>query len=137
MAAGRDEKGQSIVEIALLLPILVLLLVVVVDAARAFDAYIVLTNAAREGARYGSFFKKDDMASVVAVEQVVVDDVRGSGTNLTRMDDFGLANVTVEGMEETSTAVTVTVRYDFHLYFGGLVGLDTFHLEKQAVMPVY
>jgi Flp pilus assembly protein TadG len=137
MAAGRDEKGQSIVEIAFLLPILVLLLVVVVDAARAFDAYIVLTNAAREGARYGSFFMKDDLASDAAVEQVVVDDVRGSGTNLTRMDDFGPANVTVEGMEPTSTAVTVTVRYDFHLYFGGLVGLDTFHLEKQAVMPVY
>ena len=136
MAAGRDEKGQSIVEIALLLPILALLLVVVIDAARAFDAYIVLTNAAREGARYGSFFRQEMSATDSYVEQVVVDDVRGSGTNLTRMDDFGLANVTVEGMEENSTAVTVTVSYDFGLYFGGLVGLDTFHLQKQAVMPV-
>jgi hypothetical protein len=39
-------------------------------------------------------------------------------------------------MVSSSTAVMVTASYDFHLYFGGLVGLDTFHLQKQAVMPV-
>jgi Flp pilus assembly protein TadG len=131
------EKGQSIVEMAFLLPILALLLAAVIDAGRAFDAYIVLTNAAREGARYGSFVRQDATVTVPAVQQVVVDDVLGSGTNLTRMEDFAASNVAVEGLSVASTAVTVTVSYDFGLYFGGLVGLDTFHLQKQAVMPVY
>ncbi len=137
MRAREKEKGQSIVEMAFLLPILVLLLVVVVDAARAFDAYIVLTNATREGARYGSFVGQDSSVTVAAVQQVVVDDVQGSGTNLTRMEDFSASNVAVDGLFITSTAVTVTATYDFDLYFGGIVGLDTFHLQKQAVMPVY
>ena len=137
MRAHQEEKGQSIVEMAFLLPILVLLLVVVVDAARAFDAYIVLTNATREGARYGSFVGQDSSVTVAAVQQVVVDDVQGSGTNLTRMEDFSASNVAVDGLFITSTAVTVTATYDFDLYFGGIVGLDTFHLQKQAVMPVY
>jgi Flp pilus assembly protein TadG len=128
-----DEKGQSIVEMAFLVPILALLLVVVIDAARAFDAYIVLTNAVREGARYGSF---DTSATDAAVKQIVVDDVLGSGTNLTRMEDFSASNVTIAGLAQNSTAVIVTATYDFPLYFGGLVGLNTFHLEKQAVMPV-
>jgi Flp pilus assembly protein TadG len=136
MKADRKEKGQGLVEMALVVPILVLLLVVVIDAARAFDAYIVLTNATREGARYGSYFRQDTLVTVAAVQQIVVDDVQGSGTNLTRMEDFSAANVRVEGMVDASTAVTVTAAYDFRLYFGGLVGLNTFHLQKQAVMPV-
>jgi Flp pilus assembly protein TadG len=131
------EKGQSLIEMAFLVPILLVLLAAVVDAGRAFDAYIVLTNAAREGARYGSFFPWDTAATAPAVQQLVVDDVVGSGTNITRMDDFQLSNVTVEGIGMGSTAVTVTVSYDFGLWFGGVVGLDTFHLNKQAVMPVY
>jgi len=136
MKADRKEKGQGLVEMALVVPILVLLLVVVIDAARAFDAYIVLTNATREGARYGSYFGQDTLVTVAAVQQIVVEDVQGSGTNLTRMEDFSAANVRVEGMVDASTAVTVTAAYDFHLYFGGIVGLNTFHLQKQAVMPV-
>lgn len=137
MESRREEKGQSIVEMAFLLPILALFLVVVIDAARAFDAYIVLTNATREGARYGSFVRQDSSVTVAAVQQIVVDDVLGSGTNLTRMEDFSAANVTVAGLTHDSDAVTVTASYDFNLYFGGIVGMDTFHLEKQAVMPVY
>ena len=136
MKADQGEKGQSIVEMALLVPILALLLVVVIDAARAFDAYIVLTNATREGARYGSYFMQDPSVTAPAVQQIVVDDVLGSGTNLTRMEDFNASNVTVTGIAQGSTAVTVTASYDFDLYFGGLVGIDTFHLQKQAVMPV-
>ena len=50
----RRERGQSLVETAIVFPILLLLLAAVVDFGRAFDAYIVLTNAAREGARYGA-----------------------------------------------------------------------------------
>jgi len=131
------EKGQSLIEMAFLVPILLLLLAAVVDAGRAFDAYIVLTNAAREGARYGTFFTSDTAVTAPAVQQLVVDDVVGSGTNITRMDDFQLSNVTVQGIAAGSTAVTVTVSYDFGLWFGGVVGLDTFRLNKQAVMPVY
>ena len=50
----RRERGQSLVETAVVLPILLLLVAAIVDFGRAFDAYIILTNAAREGARFGS-----------------------------------------------------------------------------------
>jgi Flp pilus assembly protein TadG len=127
------EQGQSILEIAFVLPILILLIAVVIDAARAFDAYIVITNAAREGARYGALDKSLDP---IEIKQLVVDDVLGSGTNISHMEDFSLANVTVTGMGGTDK-VTVSVAYDLRLWFGGIAGLDYFHLYKQAVMPVY
>ena len=45
------ERGQGLLEFALILPIFVLLLVAIFDLGRAAFAYNTLTNAAREGAR--------------------------------------------------------------------------------------
>jgi Flp pilus assembly protein TadG len=53
------EHGQSIVEFALALPILLLILLGAIDLARAFQTLIVVTNASREGARYGSTHPTD------------------------------------------------------------------------------
>jgi hypothetical protein len=49
-----EERGQSLVEMALILPILLLLVVGIVDLGRAFNNHVIITNAAREGARYAS-----------------------------------------------------------------------------------
>ena len=51
----QEHKGQSIVEIALLLPLLVLIIVGVFELGRAFFAYIAISNAAREGVRLYTF----------------------------------------------------------------------------------
>ena len=132
-SSGRREAGQSIVEMAFVLPVLILLLVVVVDAGRAFDAYIVLSNAAREGARFGSLQLEPPP---IQVKDLVVQDVLGSGTNVTHMEYFTRDNVTVVDTS-TSDSVKVIVWYDFPLWFGGIVGMDTFHLQTEAVMPKY
>ncbi len=51
LAARRE--GQSMVEFALILPLMVLFVAGIFDLGRAFFADITITNAAREGARYG------------------------------------------------------------------------------------
>lgn len=48
---GRERRGQSMVEFALVFPIAMLLLLAVFDVGRAVFMYNGLTNAAREGAR--------------------------------------------------------------------------------------
>ena len=47
----RSEKGASAVEFALILPILVILIFGIFEFAIAFNNYITITHAAREGAR--------------------------------------------------------------------------------------
>ena len=47
-----SHRGQSLIELALTLPILLLLIVGAMDFARMFSTKIVLTNTAREGANY-------------------------------------------------------------------------------------
>lgn len=129
---SRRERGQSLVETGIVFPILLLLLAAVVDFGRAFDAYIVLTNAAREGARWGSV---NPELTVDEVKQIVVDDVLGSGTNITNWTSFGAGNVAVDGQEEWSDVVQVTVTYPFNLWFGQLIGVPTVTLTKVSEMP--
>src|ERR1700682_3277359 len=50
---GSGERGQSMVEFALVAPLLLLLVVGGVDFSRAFLVHNALTNSVREGARYG------------------------------------------------------------------------------------
>jgi Flp pilus assembly protein TadG len=122
------EEGQSLVEAAILVPILLLLLAAIVDAGRAFDVFIILTNAAREGARFASL---EYPIPADAIKQIVYEDVVGSGTNITAMEEFTITNIVL--ISDTNS-VTVTLWYDFDLWFGGVVGVQTFHLEKSAVM---
>lgn len=47
----REQRGQALVEFALILPLLMLVLFGIVEFGRAWNAKQVLTDAAREGAR--------------------------------------------------------------------------------------
>ena len=46
-----DDTGQAMVEFALVLPILLILVIGIIEFGRAWNAYQVITDAAREGAR--------------------------------------------------------------------------------------
>jgi hypothetical protein len=46
------QKGQTMVEFALILPILLLVIFIIIESGRMFQAYITVQHAAREGARY-------------------------------------------------------------------------------------
>ncbi|OCA87516.1 hypothetical protein A8F94_06510 [Bacillus sp. FJAT-27225] len=56
----RSEKGQSMVETALILPIVLMLLFGIVDFGRIFHAYLTLDHAGREAARLASIQKSND-----------------------------------------------------------------------------
>ena len=47
----KNERGQALLETAIMLPILLLVSVSIFEFGRAFQTWQVLTNAAREGAR--------------------------------------------------------------------------------------
>lgn len=55
-AEGRQqpEGGVALVEFAMVLPLLLVLVFGIIDFGRAFQTWITLTNAAREGARLGT-----------------------------------------------------------------------------------
>ncbi len=53
MSVSREgERGQATVELALLLPLLLLILLGCLDLGRAFSVWVTVANGAREGARF-------------------------------------------------------------------------------------
>ena len=56
----RQNKGQTVVEFALVLPVLIFLLLAIMEGGRIFAAYLELQNAARDGARYAAIHCPED-----------------------------------------------------------------------------
>jgi len=52
---NHGERGQSLVELAVSLPVILLLLIGTLDFGMAIFSYAILRDAAQEGAFYGSF----------------------------------------------------------------------------------
>jgi Flp pilus assembly protein TadG len=70
------ERGQALVELALIAPIFLLLVLGAIEFGAAFQARITLTNAAREGARLagrGNIFTTAQILQVVQGQSPSVD----------------------------------------------------------------
>ncbi len=50
----KNNRGQALVEIALVLPLLLLIIFGIIEFGRIFSAQLTLTHASREGARAGA-----------------------------------------------------------------------------------
>jgi Flp pilus assembly protein TadG len=110
-------------------PVLLLLLVGVVDLGRAFYAYIAVTNAAREGARYAVDHATTDQYDDIV--QVVIDEAAAGGVDLDADD------IQVDGLARTASpgsAVTVEAEDTVSMVTGGLARALTFgHLDYEEL----
>lgn len=73
----RGERGQALVETALVTPLLVVLLVGAADLARVTQASIEVSNAARAGSQYGAQngFTAQDTTGIATAAQNEVSDL--------------------------------------------------------------
>ena len=51
---AQADRGVALVEFALVAPVLILILLGILDAGRAINAYVTIANSAREGAHYAA-----------------------------------------------------------------------------------
>jgi Flp pilus assembly protein TadG len=66
-----NERGAAAVEFALILPVFVLLIVGMLEFARAYNAQISISNAAREGARVMAIHDDASLARASAIDAAV------------------------------------------------------------------
>ena len=110
------ERGAELLELAMTLPILLVVFAAMIDFAVLFQRYQVVTNAAREGARIGIL---PDYAAA-DVQARVNSYLSQSGLTDTAPApdvDYGAMEVTPGGA--TMTVVTVTVQYPHQFIFLG------------------
>lgn len=118
----RGDRGQDMVEYALVLPILLVLLFGIVELGTAIWHYNTVANAAREVARCGAMRANDLDA---CVQQSVAN--WGTGLNLTA-DNFDASRM--------SRTVRVVLDYDYHPITGYIVPGATLHFQTVATMWV-
>ena len=125
----REQRGASLVELALVLPLLLLLVMGIVDLGRAFNNLMIITNASREGARYASRFPADSNGIIASTRR----EAENSGIN---PDDIG---VTITGLGASSgQPIKVTTTYSFQMFLGGLIGINTpLPLQAHTEMIVF
>ncbi len=114
--SGDPRAGQALVEFALVAPILLLLLLGIVDFARAWNVYEVLTDAAREGAREAVV---DNGKTEAEVRQIIVDAAARAGIEITDAD------IQITGLGSgRGNPTTVRIEHTYPLRFvGALVSL--------------
>ena len=122
-------NGQGLVEMALLAPLLLFMLMVTVDFARAYSAYIEIGNAARAGAIHGSRSSSNaDNASAVR-DAALADspDIFGaipSVSSSTQIDSDGFEQITV----------TVDFTFETLISFPGIP--DSIDLSRSVQMRI-
>lgn len=97
------EKGQSLTEVAIALPVILLILAGVLDLGRLYYVTVALTDAAGEGAAYATI-------NPYATDEIIARTVAASGG----MVQIEADNVTIDyPVIQAGMPVTVTVEYDF------------------------
>ncbi len=76
----RSDRGAVAVEMALVMPVLLLVVAAIIDFGRAFMAQQTLTAAAREGARYNAVRSADSLTLQRARDNAGLGGNLGSGT---------------------------------------------------------
>jgi len=123
-----NNRGQELIELAILLPLLLLISFGVLDLGRLYHAAITIANAAREGARYGTFYPSD-MSGIIAAAEA---EAQASSIDLST----SLINVSCPEGCGSGLPIRVTVRYDFRLIMGLVFPDPNLQLVQFAEMMV-
>lgn len=142
-----DESGSTMVEFALVAPVVLLILVSCLDFARALNAYVTITNASREGARYATLHPAVDNAAIrsaVASRSIPLDGA-AIGVTVTYDNGSGPQPWPDTGLPETfpsplPISIRVATSYDWRAstwivgsFFSITTGSRTFGSESTMV----
>ncbi|MGB2955749.1 MAG: TadE family protein [Anaerolineales bacterium] len=136
----KSERGQSLTEFALVLVFLLSLLAGVFDLGRAFFAYIIIRDAAQEGAVFGAIAPKDDLNafSLAVADRVVAAYVDPSNPSEVPLD-VNVMNVQVDIIGSAcagpGNGVRVTVDYSLPVtmpFLGAIIGSQDVQLSTSV-----
>ena len=127
-----DGAGQSLVEFALMLPLLILIMAGVLDLGRFAFAAMTVTNAAREGARYGASFPCSGACATITAR--VQNEAYGSTISPAQLT---VTSVTFPEGCALGKPIQVSVSYNFQLITVYVVGGGTVPIRSSAQMPVF
>ncbi len=133
-ANNRSSPGQSLVEFAVLLPLLLLILIGILDLGRLLATYVILENAARDGARYGGLHSTDP--NIASDIQARVES-EASGTIINTSQIQPVQCVPTSCTDAIGNPLQVKVTYPFTFITTYLfAGLNTLNVSTNATFQI-
>jgi hypothetical protein len=143
-----EERGQSLVEMAVITPFLLILLLAIFEMSQAYRAYIALVNAAREGAAYASLYPElSDSTKTPSTSQEYLDyldrvkgEADAAGLDMT----FLSIDRPVAPQIKLNCPITETLHYQLYTfssqmsmpYFGRMGLPDHYQINYSVGMPI-
>lgn len=135
----RGERGANLVEMAIVTPLLLVLLAGIVDIGRTFNNYIIITNAAREGARLAARLpcytdnSTQRAALRAAIVAAVVQEAANSGIQLDPAE-ISIYPDPASACAGAGNPIRVTVTHPYSTLMGGILGIGNLSLPSSATM---
>jgi Flp pilus assembly protein TadG len=135
--AEQPRRGTYVVELAAILPFVLLLLLGIIDFALIMYSYGTVSEAARVGARYAIVHGSAAKSPVgpIANDTTVESRVRASALALAA-SQLTVTSSWSTGHNDPSCPVTVTATYNYHPFIGRLMGLKSVTLNGSTTMTI-
>jgi hypothetical protein len=119
MNEKRQEEGQSLVELVLVLPVLLIIVAGLLDLGRLYFAYVAVTDASSEGAAYAAVYPPGQFGTCPIPISCPADDPDLLDCTCQRAQEAtrGLVQIGADQVSVgvSTDTVTVTVTYPFAL----------------------
>ena len=148
--ASRRDAGQSMVEFALILPLLVMVLFGIIELGILLNTYIGLTNSAREAARAGAIYQVTtplvtagdaaaaDWERLLYISQLITDTLNPTidpVTGLTVNVSYSPATPLTTNLYRSGDTVSVQLSHIHQLFFG-VLGRKTITIQATSAMRI-
>lgn len=135
----KSERGQSLVELAISLIVILYLLMGAVEFSMALFQYVTISDAAQEGAIYGSLYPDDtdgikQRAMATASDMLVLDPATDITVSLVG-DEY------CEGLAASGkpNSIEVLIQYGHKIFLPlvtPMIGTDTIHLKADVTNAI-
>lgn len=133
----RESRGQSVVEFALIVPVLLFIVMFGIDFGRAFLGWVNLQNSARIGANYAALHPTANWASTTDPDRIRYDALITNDLSTTNCPLASLAPPTFSSTSLGGNAtVGLTCRFTIITPFIGAVLPNPLNLSASVVFPV-
>ena len=120
----KKDCGVSVIEFALVAPLLLALVIGIIEFGWIFNGYITLTSAAREGARLAVVSEEDEDANI-----------RAAIISYTPLFNLNNSNINIDRADYRGEVTTVTVSGELDLITGFFGGDNTNSIIRLPSLP--
>jgi len=139
----RNDRGTQLIELAIVLPVMLILLSGIAEFGRYFYTYTTLSKAARAGARYMSTKSYVNTEKAKAENYVVYGKISPGAGDKPVISGFTVDNVditTPDGFANATDPVTIRVSIDYNytpiFNLGGLIGFNWVSVPVRPTMTI-